>query len=103
MSNTTSIGIRPIRMRMTGDHMTRIWAAVPSKSQPGLEHIVCLNAETGEARHAETDCHCPAALHGRPCWHTTATVEAAREAGYLPKTRPSVFDTPAPRDPVQEI
>lgn len=97
-----TVAIRPIKMRAS-DHLTRIWAAVPSKSRPGLEHVVCLNVETGEARHAETTCHCPAALHGRACWHVTAVVEAAREAGYLPKPRRSVFDAPISRDRVEEI
>ena len=103
--NSNAFGIRPVKMRAAiGGGIARIWAAVPSRSQAGLEHIVCLNVQTGEARHAEKSCKCPAANHGRNCWHVNAVVQAAREAGYLPTPRRvSVFGTKISPDRVEEI
>lgn len=103
MSHTSNLStIRPLKMKAVGPHITRIWASVPSRSQ-SVEHIVCLNVATGEARHAEKACRCPAANHGRKCWHVASVVDAARAAGYLPKPAPSVWDTPPRRDRDEEV
>ena len=97
--------IRPLRMKAvaasTGTRVTRIAAAVPSRSTPGLEHVVYLDVATGRALHAVNGCRCPAALHGRSCWHVEAVRKAAVEAGFLPK--PSVWDAPMKRDRDEEI
>lgn len=96
--------IRPIRMKaISGRGVSVIIAGVPSRSQPGLEHVVYLDVATGRALHGLHGCRCGAAAHGRPCWHTKAVVEAAREHGYLPTATASVWDTPAKRDRDEEI
>jgi hypothetical protein len=55
---------------------------VPSRTQTGVEYVIRRLADNS------LQCNCPAAMHGRTCWHIRS-VQASSNRNERCRTRPS--------------